>query len=166
MSGDVLASITCEVGYAEYNAVGTVIREKAQAAVLYETRTTDTKLINTCIEVCTTYTTNNYTFSSTYRLAGDGDDCSEQRAKYLTSGEPYNTEDGLFTHRGWRENEVFAYTSNTTVLCCLESGCNALCPNAAPPSLNAAAEWSFARCGAAHVFAVALLALGLLSRIR
>jgi hypothetical protein len=156
------ASTRCEVGFNTYNAVGQLQASSVAGSALFETFDVDASVVSTCIEVCTVYTTSGVKFTSTYRTAGNADLCGSLTATYEALGEPYNTEDAVFVHSGWREDEYFPYSATTTVLCCTESNCNALCPALPPPSLSGAAV----RCAelAAGVLAALSVAAALLGR--
>lgn len=133
-------SINCEVGYRKYDAVGSLLDERQTESRLFETYYGDEQLYSTCIEVCTTYTTDDVVFTSTYRVAGDQDTCAEVNNTYSAAGEPYNTPGSLIIHTGWREDEIINYSSSTTVICCSENDCNNQCPELLPPSLDVASR--------------------------
>jgi len=131
------SSIVCEVGYSEYDAGGTLLDSRDPGLVLYETYFGDSDPITTCVEVCTVYVTEGVTFTSTYRSGVTAERCEQLRSQYESNGEPYNTNYSTYVHDGWREKEVLEYSSNTTVLCCTEDGCNDQCVNEHPPQLDA-----------------------------
>ena len=120
-------SLVCEEGYKTYDPVGNLLAEQEAGAVVHNSYF-DGELIDLCMEVCTTYVTAGYSFTSTYREAGDAMRCSELRTMYEDAGDPYNAVNQTWKHNGWSTDESLQYSASTTVVCCDTNECNVMCP--------------------------------------